>query len=93
MDVLLSIYHHNDHASNLLLGIEVVEKNVAFLALLAPVTDHDAGAVDDFAWVAFAIDLAYEFHTLAPHQAKKFTVARLTYKAQPTPRVVSHPAP
>ena len=47
-----------DHVSCLrasLLGGEVVHEERALLALLAPVPDHDAGAIDDFAGVAFAV--------------------------------------
>ena len=40
----------------LLLGLEVVEEDGALLALLAPVADDDARAVDDFAGVAFAVE-------------------------------------
>ena len=40
----------------LLLGLEVVEEDGAFLRLLAPVADDDAGAVDDFAGIAFAVE-------------------------------------
>ena len=41
-----------------LLGLEVIEEDVALLGFLAPVADDDAGAVDDFTGVAFAIELA-----------------------------------
>jgi hypothetical protein len=44
--------------ATLLLGLEVVEKDGAFLRLLTPVLDHDAAAVDDLSCVAFAVDLA-----------------------------------
>ena len=39
-------------------GLEVVEQHGALMRLLTPVLDDDAGAVDDFAGVAFAVDLA-----------------------------------
>lgn len=42
----------------LLLGLEVVEQDAAFLRLLAPVAYDHAGAVDDFASVAFAVENA-----------------------------------
>jgi hypothetical protein len=42
----------------LLLSLEVVEEDAALLGLLAPIADDDAGAVDDLAGVAFAVDLA-----------------------------------
>ena len=46
--------------SLLLLGLEIVEQNRAFLRFLAPIADDDAGAVDDFAGVALAVEHAYE---------------------------------
>src|SRR6266487_4479112 len=49
----------------LLLRVEVVEKDVAFLTLFTPITDNYTRAVDDFAWVTFAIDLAYRLNRLA----------------------------
>ncbi|KAJ6258397.1 hypothetical protein Dda_6437 [Drechslerella dactyloides] len=39
-----------------LTGLEVVEQDAAFGGLLAPVADDDAGAVDDLARVAFAVE-------------------------------------
>ena len=45
--------------SRLLFGLEVVEENGPFLALLAPVTDDNAGAVDDFSGVAFAVEYTW----------------------------------
>jgi hypothetical protein len=39
-----------------LLGLEVVEEDGALLALFTPVTDDDAGAVDDLARVALAVE-------------------------------------
>lgn len=44
----------------LLLGLEVVEQDGAFLGFLAPVADDDAGAVDDFSGVAFAVEDAWK---------------------------------
>ena len=41
---------------SLLLGLEVVEEDGTFLALLTPVTDDDAGAVNDLAGVAFTVE-------------------------------------
>ena len=41
---------------DLLLGLEVVQENGAFLRFLAPVAHDDATAVDDFAGVAFAVE-------------------------------------
>jgi hypothetical protein len=41
----------------LLLGLEVVEEDAALLGFLTPVLDDDARAVDDFAGVAFAVNL------------------------------------
>ncbi len=43
----------------LLLRLEVVEQNGAFLGFLAPVANDDAGAVDDFSGVAFAIEYTW----------------------------------
>lgn len=43
----------------LLLGLEVVEQNGAFLGFLAPVANDNAGAVDDFSGVAFAIEYTW----------------------------------
>jgi hypothetical protein len=57
-------------AIRLLLGLEVVEEDAALLALLTPVLDNDARAVDDLAGVALTIDLAYS-HILAPPPQKK----------------------
>ncbi len=42
----------------LLLRLEVVEQDVALLRLLTPVTNDDAGTVDDFARVALSVELA-----------------------------------
>ena len=42
----------------LLLGLEVVEEDGALLGFLTPVTDDDAGAVDDLAGVALTVKLA-----------------------------------
>jgi hypothetical protein len=44
--------------ARLLLGLEVVEEDVALLGLLTPVLDDDARAVDDLAGVTLAVDLA-----------------------------------
>lgn len=44
--------------TSLLALLEVVEQDAALLALLTPVLDDDAGAVDDLAGVALAVDLA-----------------------------------
>jgi hypothetical protein len=46
--------------ARLLLGLEVVEEDVALLRLLTPVLDDDARAVDDLARVTLAVDLAWE---------------------------------
>ncbi len=43
----------------LLLGLEVVEQNGAFLGFLAPVANDDARAVNDFSGVAFAIEYTW----------------------------------
>jgi len=45
-------------SGNLLLSLEVVEEDRALLALLTPVLDDNARAVDDLAGVALAVDLA-----------------------------------
>lgn len=50
---------------SLLLRVEVVEKDVALLTLFTPITDYYTRAVDDLAWVAFAIDLACRLNGLA----------------------------
>jgi len=42
----------------LLLGLEVVEEDAALLGLLTPVTDNNAGAVDDLTRVSLAVNLA-----------------------------------
>ncbi len=42
----------------LLLGLEVVEQDRPLLRLLTPVLDHDAGAVDDLAGIALAVQNA-----------------------------------
>lgn len=42
----------------LLLRLEIVEQDCAFLRLLTPVADDHAGAVDDFASVTFAVEHA-----------------------------------
>ena len=44
--------------ARLLLGLEVVEEDVALLGLLTPVLDDDARAVDNLAGVTLAVDLA-----------------------------------
>ena len=44
----------------LLFGLEVVKENRPLLGFFAPVADDDAGAVDDFTRVAFAVENAYE---------------------------------
>jgi hypothetical protein len=46
--------------AHLLLGLEVVEKDVTLLGLLTPVLDDDARAVDNLAGVTLAVDLACE---------------------------------
>lgn len=43
----------------LLFGLEIVEQDGSLLRFLAPVTDDDAGAVDDFASVPFAVESAW----------------------------------
>ena len=40
----------------LLLRLEIVQQNRTFLAFLTPIADHDAGAIDDFSGVAFAVE-------------------------------------
>lgn len=40
----------------LLLGLEIVEENGALLRLLAPVLNHDAGAVDDLTGVTLTVE-------------------------------------
>jgi hypothetical protein len=47
-------FHQIDSAT-LLLALEVVQQNASLLALLAPVLDDDAGAVDDLASIALTI--------------------------------------
>ena len=46
------------HIARLLLGLEVVEQYRALLRLLTPILDDHTRAVDDFAGVAFSVDLA-----------------------------------
>jgi hypothetical protein len=48
--------------ARLLLGLEVVEENVALLGLLTPVLDDDARTVDNLAGVTLAVDLACLFY-------------------------------
>lgn len=74
----------------LLLGLEVVEEDAAFLRLLAPVTHNDAGAVDDLAGVALTIDLAYSM--ISPNSPPIFFPVP-TYTIQPTRPAASHPGP
>lgn len=45
-------------AKPLLLGLEVVEQHRALLALLTPVAEHNARAVDDLARVTLAVQHA-----------------------------------
>jgi hypothetical protein len=51
---------------SLLLGLEVVEEDGTFLALLTPVADDDAGAVDDLAGVAFTVEDACDEEKIHP---------------------------
>jgi hypothetical protein len=44
---------------HLLLGLEVVEEDRAFLRLLTPIADNDARAVHNLASVTITIDLAF----------------------------------
>jgi hypothetical protein len=44
--------------ARLLLGLEVVEEDIALLGLLTPVFDDDARAVDNLAGVTLTVDLA-----------------------------------
>ena len=39
----------------LLFGLEVVQQNVSLLALLTPIADNDATAVDDLAGISFTV--------------------------------------
>jgi hypothetical protein len=48
---------------HLLLGLEVVEEDGAFLGLLTPILDDDARAVDDLSGITVAVDLAYSNHS------------------------------
>jgi hypothetical protein len=47
---------------HLLLGLEVVEEDGAFLGLFTPVLDDDARAVDDLASIAITVDLALSLY-------------------------------
>lgn len=49
---------------DLLLSLEVLEEDGTFLALLTPVPNNDAGAVDDLTRVSFTVKDAYTI----PHQ-------------------------
>lgn len=40
----------------LLFSLEVVQEDVALLALLAPISNHDAGAVDNLAGISLAVE-------------------------------------
>ena len=74
----------------LLLSVEVVEKDVAFLTLFAPITDHHTRAVDDLTWVTFAIDLACRLNRLASCHSGNI---KITYKVLPIHRAASHQVP
>ena len=74
----------------LLLGLEVVEQDAALLALLTPIADDDARAVDNLAGITLAVDLAcYKDQSLDPTTMK----FRSTYKDQPIRPIACHPAP
>jgi hypothetical protein len=45
-------------AANLLLGLEVVEENRAFLGLFTPIAEDDARAVNNLAGVSLTVKLA-----------------------------------
>ena len=80
--------------ARLLLGLEVVEEDVALLGLLTPVLDDDARAVDDLAGVALAVNLACSqiIRTQLPYRQSQ-DVASETYKDQPIHQAACHRAP
>lgn len=47
---------HATPSTSLLLGLEVVQEDVALLAFLTPVTDDDARAVDDLSGVTLTVE-------------------------------------
>jgi hypothetical protein len=61
---------------SLLLGLEIVEKDGTLLGFLSPVTDNDAGAVNDLPSIAFTIELAY-IHTTRRSQSQQFRLGPL----------------
>jgi hypothetical protein len=76
---------------HLLLGLEVVEKNGAFLGLFTPVLDDDARAVDDLASIAIAVDLACSYCISIPNLSSQSSNA--TYTNQPIHRAAFHQGP
>jgi len=66
----------------LLFGLEVVEEHVPLLALLTPITDDYAGAVDDFARISFSVENA-QARPLAQQLAiGNFDQRNLMFRAQ-----------
>lgn len=86
--------------ANLLLSLEIVQQYRSLLRLLSPVLDNDTAAVDDFAGIAFAVDLAYPYQLAhAPINRSGIIMQKVksgectTYTNQPTRPIASHPAP
>lgn len=87
----------------LLLGLEVLEEDGTFLALFTPVTDNDAGAVDDLARVSFTVKDAYitqthqlamiPRHILPVNNKAEERRRKKTYTVQPTLPTSSHREP
>ena len=61
-----------------MLGLEVVEENGTLLALLTPVLDDDARAVDDLACVTLTVQNACEPHVSNEFPSSKFSQTLLT---------------
>ena len=49
-------FHNSFGKRRLLFGLEIVEQDGTFLGLLTPVADDNAGAVDYFSGVTFAVE-------------------------------------
>jgi len=60
------------HILSLLLSLEVVQQYVPLLALLTPIADNNATAVDDLAGISFAVE-----HTQASPFAEHLSIRDL----------------
>ena len=50
------MHHSQEGGFLLLLSLEVIEEDTSLLALLAPILDHDARAIDNFSGIPFTIE-------------------------------------